>query len=67
MGAGFFIYLTKSVAFWYLKDKFEKLFLMLKYKMYYMETSEPKKVNSIYNIIIINLLRLGGLHIELQS
>ena len=28
-----------------------------------MEASEPKLVNSISNIIVVNSLRLGGLHI----
>ena len=30
---------------------------------YYMEASEPKWVNSLLNIIRVNSLRLGGLHI----
>ena len=30
----------------------------------HMEASEPKCVNSILNIIDVNSLRLGGLHIQ---
>ena len=29
-----------------------------------MEASEPKRVNPVLNIIWVNLLRLGGLHIN---
>ena len=37
------------------------------YTWSYMEAFESKWVNSILNIIGVNLLRLGGLHIKVDS
>ena len=36
---------------------------MARYYLFYMEASEPKWVNPVLNIIGVNSLRLGGLHI----
>ena len=33
---------------------------------HYMESSEPKYVNPVLNIIGVNSLRLGGLHIYID-
>ena len=38
--------------------------ILLKYKQQYLEASKPKWVNPILNIIGVNPLRLGGLHLN---
>ena len=40
----------------------KKKFLNFLLPNYYWETFEPKRVNSVLNIIGVNSLRLGGLH-----
>ena len=57
----------KSFIFFVLCNQkvFSQIFAKVK-KTGYIEASEPKRANSLLNIIGVNSLRLGGFHISLS-